>query len=79
MASKESIKRKDPGVIRGLSLLHIICEGNTSAVNGYTYIIYYVNQISSRKYRPAATQGGFKMDRTVRIVRGVMAVCMVHL
>ena len=35
------------------------------------YIIHYVNLITSRKYRPAATQGGFKMDRTIRIVRGV--------
>ena len=42
----------------------------------YNYIIHYVNPFSSRKYRPAATQGGFKMDRTFRFVRGVMAVCM---
>ena len=49
------------------------------ASHDYNYIIHYVNPFSSRKYRPAATQGGFKMDRTIRIVRGVMAVCMVRL
>ena len=35
------------------------------------YIIHYVNPITSRKYRPAATQGGFKINRTFRFVRGV--------
>lgn len=77
MAGKERI-RIDPRN-GGLSFWNSYIIRRVFASHDYNYIIHYVNLITSRKYRPAATQGGFKIDRMIRIVRGVMAVCMVRL
>jgi hypothetical protein len=43
-----------------------------ATVYGCIFIIHYVNLNASRKYRPAATQGGFKIDRSCEEFMGCM-------